>query len=285
MHIPRSIGIHDGTFHADEVTACALLVIFGLVDEDKIFRTRDADRLNQCEYVCDVGGEYSIDNKRFDHHQASYNGSWSSAGMILDYLKQKKYISVDQYDYLNAVLIHGIDEQDNGRFFSQEGFCSFSDIIKYYNLPGDRDDITSFTIALHFTIDLVKKMLAKYEYEHACRKLVKQAMENSVDCLYFDEPLSWLDNFFALDGKNHPAKYVCFPTHGQWILRGIPPSLDLRMQVRKPFPNNWGGLLGDEFIKETGISGAIFCHKGLFLSVWQTKEDCQKALQYLLEMN
>ena len=33
---PRSCGTHDGTFHADEVTACALLILFDLVDEDKV---------------------------------------------------------------------------------------------------------------------------------------------------------------------------------------------------------------------------------------------------------
>ncbi len=27
---PRSFGTHDGSFHADEVTACALLLLFGI---------------------------------------------------------------------------------------------------------------------------------------------------------------------------------------------------------------------------------------------------------------
>ena len=29
---PRSFGTHDGSFHADEVTACALLLLFDLID-------------------------------------------------------------------------------------------------------------------------------------------------------------------------------------------------------------------------------------------------------------
>ncbi len=33
--IPRSVGTHDGTFHADEVTACAFLLLFDLVDSNK----------------------------------------------------------------------------------------------------------------------------------------------------------------------------------------------------------------------------------------------------------
>nr|NGX27459.1 hypothetical protein [Chlamydiota bacterium] len=39
--ISRSLGTHDGSFHADEVSACALLLVFDLIDRDKIFRTRD----------------------------------------------------------------------------------------------------------------------------------------------------------------------------------------------------------------------------------------------------
>jgi len=46
-----SLGIHDGTFHADEVTACALLIMYGKVDRDKVVRTRDLHVLSKCDYV------------------------------------------------------------------------------------------------------------------------------------------------------------------------------------------------------------------------------------------
>src|SRR5262245_37911373 len=85
--IKRSFGTHDGSFHADEVTACALLLLFDLIDRDKIVRTRDSMILGTCEFVCDVGGLYNPSKKLFDHHQAEYTGSLSSAGMILEYLK------------------------------------------------------------------------------------------------------------------------------------------------------------------------------------------------------
>jgi uncharacterized UPF0160 family protein len=54
----RSFGTHDGSFHGDEVTACALLLLFNLIDKDKIVRTRDMAVLGRCEYICDVGGVY-----------------------------------------------------------------------------------------------------------------------------------------------------------------------------------------------------------------------------------
>lgn len=284
MRIPRSVGTHDGSFHADEVTACALLIMFNLIDEDKIVRTRNPDKLAQCEYVCDVGGVYSIELKWFDHHQVSYSGPWSSAGMVLDYLKVIGLLGVEEYDFLNNTLIHGVDEQDNGRFFSREGFCSFSDIIKIYN-PQEEDNSTDadFIFALRFTIDLLSRLRKKFRYDCMCRDIVRTAMQTQGVCLYFDRPLAWQENFFFLGGESHPAAFVCFPTAGQWILRGIPPNLDRRMEVRIPFPEGWAGLLGQELAEATGIPGAIFCHKGLFLSVWDSRESCEQALHMVLE--
>lgn len=285
MRVPRSLGTHDGSFHADEVTACALLILFDLVDENKIVRTRNADKLAQCEFVCDVGGSYSSVDKRFDHHQVSYSGLWSSAGMVLYYLKEQNLLDPEEYKFLNDSLIHGVDEQDNGRFFSQEGFCSFSDIIRLYN-PLEEGNSTDkeFFAALHFTLDLLQRFRKKFQYDRMCRGIVLQAMEANDVCLYFDRPLPWQENFFFLGGEQHPASFVCFPSADhQWVLRGIPPTLERRMEVRVPFPKSWAGLLGKELAQVAGIPGAIFCHKGLFLSVWDSRESCQRALQMVLQ--
>ena len=54
------------------------------------------------------------------------------------------------------------------------------------------------------------------------------------------------------------------------------------MKVRLPLPQEWAGLLGEELQKLSGIQGAVFCHKGRFVSVWETKEDAIAALDYIL---
>jgi len=105
----RSFGTHDGTFHADEVTACALLLLTDLIDIDKIIRTREKPLLDHCEYVCDVGGVYDPSQKRFDHHQLEYTGPLSSAGMILDYLRSTKHLLQQEADFLNARIFGGED--------------------------------------------------------------------------------------------------------------------------------------------------------------------------------
>ena len=83
----------------------------------------------------------------------------------------------------------------------------------------------------------------------------------------------------------HPAVFVIMPSGKHWKLRGIPPSPRDRMSVRYPLPLAWAGLIEQELVEQTGISGAVFCHKGRFISIWKTKEDAFKALNLVLEQS
>ncbi len=285
--IPKSCGTHDGTFHADEVTACALLIVFGLVDRDKIQRTREPLKLNLCEYVCDVGGIYDQSKKLFDHHQVEYQGSLSSAGMILLYLKETYILDERVYYYFNNNLISGVDDHDNGLDPQIPGFCTYSHVmanftpIKYDSKPEEQD--TAFFVALDFAIGHLQRMWNRYQYVHSCREDVVQAMEPSDECLIFDRAIPWMDLFFELGGINHSAKFVVMPAGTHWKLRGIPPTPDDKMEVRLPLPLDWAGHLEGDLKDISGIEGAIFCHKGRFISVWETKEDALKALEYTLQ--
>ena len=106
-------------------------------------------------------------------------------------------------------------------------------------------------------------------------------MDKKNKVLYFDEPMPWIESFFDLGGARHPAQFIIMPAGSQWKLRGIPPSYDKRMQVRLPLPKVWAGLIDEQLKKKTGIPGAVFCHKGRFISIWETKEDAEKALKYV----
>lgn len=287
--VPRSLGVHDGIFHADEVTASAFLVLFGLVEKDKILRSRDPAKLARCEFVCDVGGIYDPQKKLFDHHQADYQGDFSSAGMILLYLKEQKFITHDEYQLFNHSLIIGVDAHDNGKVSSEIGICTFSHVIANYTpvtYAADAQEMNAhFFLALDFVIGHLSRLKKRHEYNMACRKIVSLAMARHQVCLFFDNTLPWQESFFALDGKHHPALFVIMPAGEHWKLRAIPPDNEHRMQVRCPLPEKWAGLLGDQLKKVSGISGAVFCHKGRFTSVWETKEDALLALKFILKQN
>jgi uncharacterized UPF0160 family protein len=92
-----------------------------------------------------------------------------------------------------------------------------------------------------------------------------------------------MDAFFELGGERHPATFVIMPVTGGWKLRGIPPTNDDRMRVRVPLPAVWAGLMDEALTKVSGIPGAIFCHKGRFISMWKTKEEALSALKQVLK--
>lgn len=280
-------GTHDGSFHADEVTALALLVVFKKINPKAVIRTRNLMLLDQCEYVCDVGGIYDPSKKRFDHHQVSYQGPLSSAGMILKYLWDTEVLSEKEYHFFNNSIVRGVDAFDNGKVTTNLGFCSFSNIISNF-LPlehqASREEMNeAFFKAVDFTIGHFKRLYARYQYNLSCRGIVEDVMKKYTDCLIFDKSIPWMESFFDLGGQDHPALFIIMPSGDHWKLRGIPPSFEEKIKVRQPLPKKWEGLLEEELQEVTQIDGAIFCHKGRFISVWKTREDALKAYELVTQ--
>lgn len=285
--VARSFGTHDGSFHADEVSACALLLLFGLIDRDKIVRSRDENRLACCEYVCDVGGVYDPSIKRFDHHQVEYGGEKSSAGLVLQYLRDQQILSKHEWALLQDSVIAGVDAHDNGKCNLEKGICTFSQVISNfspieYEATQEQWD-RAFFEAMVFAHAHFRRLLERHIYQLGCRERVAAVMAKSQEVLIFEEALPWLDNFFALDGIHHPGLFVIMPSGNFWKLRAIPPSLGERMKVRMPMPSSWAGLMEGELINASGIQGAVFCHKGRFISVWKSKDDARIACEKILK--
>jgi uncharacterized UPF0160 family protein len=210
----------------------------------------------------------------------------SSAGMILLYLKEQKFLTPHEYDHLNRGLIMGVDAHDNGYAKIEMGTASFSQIVSNF-LPieyeaTDEEMNRSFFQAVDFVVGHLQRFQKRLAYSHACQAAVREKMVESTKALVFDQSLPWLENFFELGGENHPALFVVMPSGPHWKLRAIPPSLSDRMKVRKALPESWAGLRDEELRKKSGISGAIFCHKGRFISIWKTKQDALKALELVL---
>lgn len=284
--VPRSFATHDGSFHADEVTACALLLTFDQIDRDRIVRTRDPLLIAPCEYVCDVGGVYDPLQKRFDHHQVEYRGTLSSAGMVLLFLRSEGVMDLHLYDYYNHHLILGVDAHDNGIIRSEEKGASFSHIVSNF-LPityeaSAQEMHQAFLSALEFVEGHLRRMKARRDYALHCKTLVYAAMNQASYVLRFEQSLPWMESFFELGGELHPAQFVVMPSGPHWKLRGIPPSLSRKMEVRRPHPVLWAGLREETLAEVSGIPGAIFCHKGRFISIWKTEEDAMRALHIIM---
>ncbi|TIB08267.1 hypothetical protein E3P89_02353 [Wallemia ichthyophaga] len=108
----KTIGTHNGVFHADEALAVFLLrllpeykasrrfcrkLLYQLTTNAAVTRTRDINILNQMDIVVDVGDVYDHDKKRYDHHYRGFNEVFghnhntklSSAGLIYKHYGKK----------------------------------------------------------------------------------------------------------------------------------------------------------------------------------------------------
>jgi len=116
------IATHKGMFHADEVTAIALLKVF--TDEDiTVSRVKgDTTDFSSFDMVIDIGKKFD-GVKLFDHHQ--YKGGKSSAGLIWDYIGlQEEYLEISK-------LIKIVDDNDT-EVIKAEPF-EYSSLLHCYN--------------------------------------------------------------------------------------------------------------------------------------------------------
>src|SRR3989338_4371737 len=113
---------HNGSFHADDVFACAALTLMleQKGENYEIIRTRDEDLINKADFVFDVGGVYDEEENRFDHHQPGGAGGrgngieFSSFGLIWKKFGEKLCGSREVAELLDKKLVQPIDAWDNG---------------------------------------------------------------------------------------------------------------------------------------------------------------------------
>jgi len=83
--------------------------------------------------------------------------------------------------------------------------------------------------------------------------------------------------------KNYPWEYIInnFPeplfvihfqeVNNSWQVEAVKENPKTFVN-RKNFPKSWAGLRDQDLQNVSGVSDAIFCHRGLFLAVAETKE-------------
>ncbi|GEM_PF-761000 len=82
------VATHNGSFHADELTACVILSL--LHDDFRVIRSRDPEELERADIVIDVSGKFDL-KKHFDHHPKEFtktraNGiKYATAGLIWEF--------------------------------------------------------------------------------------------------------------------------------------------------------------------------------------------------------
>ena len=295
---------HDGSFHADDIFACATLCLMLEKNNEKyeIIRTRDLDVIKKGDYVFDIGGIYDAEKNRFDHHQPGGAGkrvpSGALGGVGIEYssfgLVWKKFGKIltggDQVaKILDERLVAPVDAFDNGLdlvenkyditpYYIQHFFLAMRPTWREENLNQDEMFLkcveTAKVILARETIQVGDMFLA----EEAISSIYKNTIDKRIIILDKHYPHEYvLHNFPELLFVVYPSK-----ADGTWRLRAVGENPKTFVN-RKNLPKSWAGLRDEELANVTGVPDAIFCHRGLFLAVAKTKEGAIKLAQIAVE--
>jgi len=288
---------HNGSFHPDDVFACATLILMleKKSEEYEVIRTRDEEIIKTGDYVFDVGGVYDEDKNRFDHHQPDGAGvrdngiEYASFGLVWKKFGINLCDNQKVVDQVDKRLVAPIDAWDNGidLFESKTDIVPYSINHVFFAMsPTWREESADKDEIFLKCVDLAKSILSR-EIIH--RNAVVAAEESVLEIYNntIDKRIIVLDNNYPFESnlfKFPEPIFVVYPrkTDHTWGAKAIKSDLKT-FQNRKNFPVSWGGLQNEEFQKITGVPDASFCHHSLYLVAAKSKEGAIKLAQIALE--
>lgn len=289
----KTIVVHNGGFHTDDVFACATLALYLDINgiSYKIIRTRDEKIISRANFVIDVGGIYSPEEGRFDHHQVEGAGSreneipYASFGLVWKKFGNKLVVNKEAWKRIEQNLVQPIDAGDNG--ISTFELSSFgvrpylvSDIVGVFNAQTSEPQETNDNNFIEI-VSFVKKVLAReikratefVENISKVEKIYKETLDKRI--IILPESYSWQE---VMSSHDDPL-FVVYPRpDGLWNVKGVLKN-KTGFEIRKQFPKEWSGLRDEELAKVTGVSDAVFCHKALFLCVARSKDSAIKMAE------
>ncbi len=270
---------HNGTFHADDVFATAVLSIL-LKDNIKVIRTRDMKIIEKGDFVYDVGNVYDSARNRFDHHQEGGAGKrangvpYAAFGLVWKEFGEKICSSQEIADMIDVKLVQPIDADDNGiDIFKLNGEVSLYLIqtMLYAFRPTWKeveDYDTPFFKGVEVAKHIIMREVVRARDALEAKSIVIKAYESAVDkrVIEFNGQYPWKD---TIDVYKEPL-YVISSKDGMWRAECVRKE-KYSFENRKSFPVEWAGKRDKELEEISGVVGATFCHNGRFLVVAKDK--------------
>ena len=275
---------HFGQFHADEVTATALLRSFYVKNDMLVVRVPHQTNISEVEellkphcgevFTLDVGRVYDPSGLKFDHHQYSKDEcKLSSAGMIYKWLKEKGLVSKRVTVELDSV-IEAIDANDIGIRPFQPGELAW--VISNLNADNVYDiavQNNQFSKAVGLVSEVLNSIKTKAE---AMDTAIEELKSSKVFKLKEDDKFSVAE----IPEDAEAANRIWYN-----VIHEVPEmeQVDLVIRFNKQ-ANEWNAqtvsLPNDQFAKKGRRiqvvnplpEGIKFVHKGEFFMVAETKE-------------
>lgn len=264
---------HGGKFHADDVFSSALLLY--LNPEITITRGNQVPE-NYKGIVFDIGRGI------YDHHQKDSrireNGiPYAAFGLLWEELGET-ILGKELAEKFDEDFVQPLDQNDNTGEKNE-----LASLIGSFNPTWDskvsNDD--AFFQAVSMAGMILESKFERYrgnERADRCIEKILEAHEDAVEDGKEDEKILILPEFVPCQKRLSETEiaFVIFPSNrGGYCIQ--PQKKEYSMNYKCCFPEEWLGLEGEELQKETGLSGAIFCHKGGFIMSVGTIEDAVEA--------
>lgn len=281
---------HNGQFHADDLFATAALQL--LHPDLVVERTRDEARVASADFVVDVGGNYSHEAGRYDHHQKGGAGTrangipFASIGLVwkhygIELSKGSKEVA----DWVDTQFVQPIDATDVGvsicKPLQQCGIPSINSLVRL-ELPTWQEDEGEcderFQALLPWAKHLIERAVVVGEATVAARVIVAKAIEGrpEPEVLELQKKVPWFETVIEHD----KILYVVHPdptVPNRWRAYAAQKAF-CSFETRKPFPKRWAGLRDEELAEETTVPGALFCHLAGHLVVADSYEGIKKLV-------
>lgn len=264
---------HGGKFHADDVFSSALLLY--LNPEITITRGNQVPE-NYKGIVFDIG------RGTYDHHQKDSrireNGiPYAAFGLLWEDLGEA-ILGKELAEKFDEAFVQPLDQNDNTGEKNE-----LASLIGSFNPAWDskvsNDD--AFFQAVSMAGMILESKFERYRgNERADRRVEKilEVHEDAVEDGKEDEKILILPEFVPCQKQLSETEiaFVIFPSNrGGYCIQ--PQKKEYSMNYKCCFPEEWLGLEGEELQKVTGLSGAIFCHKGGFIMSVETIKDAVEA--------
>jgi uncharacterized UPF0160 family protein len=284
----KTLGTHNGKFHADDVMATAILRL--LLGNIKVTRTRDENILSKLDFV------YDISLGEFDHHQLNKeirenNIPYAACGLVWrefgsriiqkfdSQLEEDDIISI--FDYVDKNLVQGIDATDNGIDIKSEiKVTSISDIIQSFNPTWDSNDSKdeAFEEAAQYATEVIKRIVSRQVSVIKARIIVNEAFQNRTinEIMVLKNGCPWLQQLLKID-LNNEVLFVISPddNNGEYKIQTVKKTVDT-FEARKDLLESIRGKSSEEINSIIKIDDAIFCHKAGFIASTKSMESAFK---------
>lgn len=289
---------HDGSFHADEVLATAVLA--DLFPGADIFRSRDVAMTSAApgRIVYDVGYAHDPEQRLYDHHQpgaprrdcgtpySAFGLIWRDFGRAYLARRMSGALVEEAFERFDREMVLPVDAVDNGVTApAQSGifkgltvFSLISDMLPSWKNDDGYSSNEAFDHAISLASGIVAARADAIASELEASAVVRRriaAAEGPI--LLLKKNMPWHGPIFET-GAEHILMVVHPRADGSWVVSTVPKAPG-SYETRMDLPESWAGLQGADLQAASGFESAVFCHAKRFMAVTGTAQDAMEMAE------